>query len=38
MISSAGDGKRFLSFFEKVRVEFPHEEYPPVEWVKIKNE
>ena len=30
--------KRFLNFFEKVQIEFPGGEYPPVEWVKSKSE
>ena len=30
--------KHFLNFFEKVKVEFPGQEYPSVEWVKAKSE
>ena len=30
--------KRFLSFFERVRIEFPQEEYPDVEWSKAKTD
>lgn len=30
--------KKFLNYFEKIRVEFPGGEYPAVEWVKAKNE
>lgn len=29
---------RFLSFFERVKIEFPNREYPAVEWVKAKSE
>jgi chromatin remodeling complex protein RSC6 len=27
-----------LNFFEKIEIEFPGGEYPPVEWVKAKSE
>eukprot|EP00347_Sterkiella_histriomuscorum_P018284 403346097 len=30
--------KRFLSFFDRVRVEFPQEEYPHVDWSKAKSD
>ena len=33
-----GKGQRFLQFFEKVRIDFPQDEYPSVEWVKAKSE
>lgn len=29
--------RRFLQFFERVRVEFPQEEYPHVDWQKSKS-
>ena len=35
----ATSNKRFLNFFERVRIEFPGSEdlYPPVDWVKAKS-
>ena len=30
--------RRFLELFEKVRIEFPTQEYPNVEWVKAKSD
>lgn len=37
--SDASANKRFLSFFERVKIEFPGNEelYPTVEWVKAKT-
>ena len=32
------NAKRFLNFFERVRVEFPQEEYPHVDWQKAKSD
>lgn len=33
------DQKKFLNFFERIKVEFPENEelYPPVEWIKAKS-
>lgn len=31
------DDNRFLNYFEKVRLEFPEDLYPSVEWVKAKS-
>jgi hypothetical protein len=34
----SGGGRRFLELFEKVKVEFPDNEYPTVDWVKAKSD
>jgi len=33
------ESKKFLNFFERIKVEFPDNEelYPPVEWIKAKS-
>ncbi len=38
ILSSGSNAKRFLNFFEKIRIEFPQKEYPPVDWVKAKSD
>ena len=30
--------QRFLNFFEKIQIEFPGGEYPPIEWTKVKSD
>lgn len=39
MLLKQADSKRFLNFFERIRIDFPGQEdlYPSVDWVKAKS-
>ena len=36
--STGEEERRFLEMFDRVRIEFPGEEYPAIEWVKAKSD
>jgi hypothetical protein len=39
-LQASDDNKRFLNFFERIKIEFPgtsEDLYPPVEWIKAKS-
>jgi hypothetical protein len=38
ILESNTNSKRFLNFFERIKVDFPNGEYPSVEWIKAKSE
>jgi hypothetical protein len=38
ILESNSNAKRFLNFFERLKVDFPNGEYPSVEWIKAKSE